>query len=154
MITMEMVDELRKRTGSTYEEAKAALEANNGDLLESIIYLEKQGKMHSGKEEYEKKHYQNGFDNVVEGTKKIVKKGNNNFLVISKREERVLKLSLTVSTVLTVIAPYVVVPTLGVALLTGHRFKIEGKDLNIDKVNKTLDKISNKVDEVKKDLHK
>jgi len=41
MITIEQIDELRKRLDVTYEEAKEALEACNGDMLEAIIYLEK-----------------------------------------------------------------------------------------------------------------
>lgn len=41
MITIEQIDELRKRLDVSYEEAKEALEACNGDMLEAIIYLEK-----------------------------------------------------------------------------------------------------------------
>ncbi|MCT4595196.1 MAG: hypothetical protein N4A57_13140 [Anaeromicrobium sp.] len=40
MITLEKVDMVRERTGCTYKDIKEALEINNGDVLDSIIYLE------------------------------------------------------------------------------------------------------------------
>lgn len=41
MITIEQIDEFRKRTNSSYEDAKVFLERNNGDILEAIIDFEK-----------------------------------------------------------------------------------------------------------------
>ncbi|AFM39382.1 transcription factor [Desulfosporosinus acidiphilus SJ4] len=45
MTTLEQVEKLCTMANISYEEAKAALDAANGDLLEAIIYLEKQGKI-------------------------------------------------------------------------------------------------------------
>jgi hypothetical protein len=45
MITLEQVEKLRERADVSYEDAKAALEITEGDLLEAVIYLEKQGKI-------------------------------------------------------------------------------------------------------------
>ena len=39
-ITLEMVDQVRERTCCSYEEAKAALEAANGDVVDAIIRIE------------------------------------------------------------------------------------------------------------------
>ena len=44
MATFEMVEKIRQYANVTYDEAKAALDACNDDLLEAVIYLEKQGK--------------------------------------------------------------------------------------------------------------
>ena len=41
MITIEQIDEFRKRTNSSYEDAKYYLEKNNGDVLEAIIDFER-----------------------------------------------------------------------------------------------------------------
>ena len=41
---MQMVEKLREYANVTYEEAKAALDEANGDLLEAVILLERQGK--------------------------------------------------------------------------------------------------------------
>ncbi|KLU67333.1 hypothetical protein DEAC_c05450 [Desulfosporosinus acididurans] len=45
MTTLEQVEKLCTMANISYEEAKAALDAANGDLLDAIIYLEKQGKV-------------------------------------------------------------------------------------------------------------
>lgn len=54
MITIEQIDEFRKRTNSSYEDAKYYLEKNNGEILDAIIDFErsKAGKQHGG---YQKK---------------------------------------------------------------------------------------------------
>lgn len=39
-ITLEKVDQIRERTGVSYEIAKEALTINKGDLLEALIYIE------------------------------------------------------------------------------------------------------------------
>ncbi len=41
MITIEQIDEFRKRTNSSYGDAKYFLEKNNGDVLEAIIDFER-----------------------------------------------------------------------------------------------------------------
>lgn len=40
-VTLEQIDELRNRVNVSYEEAKKTLEKNDGDLIKSIIELEK-----------------------------------------------------------------------------------------------------------------
>ena len=45
MITLEQVEQLRTKADVTYEEARQALEAANGDLLDAVILLELQGKV-------------------------------------------------------------------------------------------------------------
>lgn len=45
---MEQVEQIREKTGCTYEEAKNALDAANGDVLDAIIALEKAGKVKTG----------------------------------------------------------------------------------------------------------
>lgn len=49
MDNFEKVEKLREKTGVSYEEAREALEAGNYDLLEAVIYLEKQGKISAPK---------------------------------------------------------------------------------------------------------
>ena len=45
MDKLNLVEKLREKTGITYEEAKCVLEINNWDILDSILYLEEQGKV-------------------------------------------------------------------------------------------------------------
>jgi hypothetical protein len=51
MITMEQIDEFRKRTNSSYEDAKYYLERNNGDVLDAIIDFERSKTGRSGHRE-------------------------------------------------------------------------------------------------------
>lgn len=41
-ITLEMVDQVRERTGATYEDAKKALETAGGNIVDAIIEIEKE----------------------------------------------------------------------------------------------------------------
>ena len=45
MDDLEKVERLRERADVSYEEAKKALEECNVDLLDAMVYLEKQGKV-------------------------------------------------------------------------------------------------------------
>ena len=45
MELFEKVEKIRNTANVSYEEAKEALEAANGDLLDAMIYLEKNGKV-------------------------------------------------------------------------------------------------------------
>ena len=45
MDQLEKVEKIREKTGVTYEEAKAALDAAGGDVLDALVYLESQGKI-------------------------------------------------------------------------------------------------------------
>ena len=51
MEQFEKVEKLRVRAGISYEEAKEALEANDWDLLDAMIWLEKQGKVSAPEQE-------------------------------------------------------------------------------------------------------
>lgn len=59
MITIEMIDEFRKRTNSSYADAKYFLEKSQGDILEAIIDFEstKAGKTQN----YQQKNVKNDF---------------------------------------------------------------------------------------------
>ena len=45
MTNYEMVELLRQKANVSYEEAKAALEASDWDLLDAIVLLEREGKV-------------------------------------------------------------------------------------------------------------
>ena len=45
MSAIEQVEKLKEKANVSYEDAKAALEAASGDMLDAMIYLERQGKV-------------------------------------------------------------------------------------------------------------
>ena len=50
MEMIEKVERLREKADVTYEEAKAALEQTDGDLLDAMVLLERQGKVKEPKQ--------------------------------------------------------------------------------------------------------
>ena len=48
MDQMELVEQLREKTGCSYSEAKAALDEAGNDLLEALCWLEQHGKTQMG----------------------------------------------------------------------------------------------------------
>lgn len=138
---LEQIDELRKRANVSYEAAKEALEKCNGDMVEALIYLEKQNKVKSS--------CCSGFFAKIQ---ELIGKGNRTSLVIRKKEKTILSIPVTIAVLITIFAFHVVVIAFILALITGHRFSFEGNECNLDKVNVTLDKVSDKVDEFKNNL--
>ena len=81
-ITLEKIDIIRERAGVTYARAKEVLEINEGNIVDSLIYIE------SNLEDKEKKIYST-LDELIKWLKDIVNKGNVNRIRI-KKEDRVL----------------------------------------------------------------
>ncbi|MBE6067546.1 MAG: DUF4342 domain-containing protein [Clostridium lundense] len=144
-IKLEQIDELRKRINVSYEDAKEALENCDGDILEAIVYLEKNNKVKAEKNDGEKECF---FDKI----KALIKKGNNIRFVVKKKEKIVVNLSLNVSILIAVFGFHIAFIGLILALLCGFRMKFEtnkGEDI---KINQTLDKVQDEIQEIKNDL--
>lgn len=164
MITIEMIDELRARVDVTYEDAKEALENSQGDILEAIIYLEKNNKINSKKEEYkgeqkeQQKEEQDGFSKavckVISWSKNVFRKGNSNHLVIVKNDNVILRLPLTVVVLVVVLAPYISIPLLLLALFSGHKIRFNGDDIEKTRANDTMDKVSTAAENIKSEFAK
>lgn len=134
-ISLELIEKLRQRANVSYAEAKAALEKCNGDLLEALLELEKENKIKT-----ETKDKVAGFWTSL---KSLIKKCNATHFVISKQNETVLNLSLTILIILTILAAPIVCAALLLALFTGHRFRLQKDGCEEEmKINKTFDDIS------------
>jgi hypothetical protein len=141
-ITIEMIDELRKRANVGFEDARDALERCDGNMLEALIYLEKNNKFKGARGE-EKECF---FDKI----KALIKKGNNIRFKVRKREVTVLNLSLTVSILIGVFAFHISVIALVIALLAGYKFKFEKNNGEDMKVNETINKMHDNIDSFKR----
>ncbi len=171
MVTLEQVERLREKTHVSFEDAKAALEASNGDLLDAIIYLEKQGKVappagggyYSSKDtsleekkdgsEKREKHGESFGDMMRRFFRfccGLLNKGNNNYLEAHRSGGPSFSLPVTVVIVLAVFFFWVVVPLFIISLFFGFRYRFSGSDLGKESVNKVMDTASNTVDEIKR----
>lgn len=174
MERIEMVEKLMSKANVGYEEAKEALEKLNWDLLEAMVYLEKEGKV---KKEEEKRNVvlskdtnggnesNNGKDKNCGGVgsmfgrvcafiKKLVKKGNRNYFEITKEEEKPIKISLTISTILAVLAFWPVAILLIIGLFLGYKYSLTGEDIKGKGVNNIFEKASESAETIKKDFDK
>lgn len=175
MITLEQVERLREKASISFEDAKAALEATDGDLLNAIIYLEKQGKVtppagggyysskgtaSEEKEESQDKGQKQSGESFSDMMKRfgrfcgnLIGKGNSNYLEADKAGKTVLSLPVTVVVLLLVLLFWVTVPLFIVSLFFGFRYRFRGSELGKDSVNKVMDGASDTVDEIKRSIN-
>jgi len=150
-ITLEKIELVKDRTGVSYKEAKEALEANEGSVVDAIIVIEESiGEKTKGKVS-ESSH------KIVEKIKELVKKGNVSKIVITKDDEVVLNLPVNIGIVGTVVAPWAMI--LGVLAAFGTKCSIEmvkedGSIIDISEMaNETFEDVMGKgaviADEVK-----
>ncbi|MBU3101326.1 MULTISPECIES: DUF4342 domain-containing protein [Clostridium] len=140
-INLEQIDELRKRANVSYEDAKNALEQNEGNLIESLIYLEKQNKIRPD----EKPCTDSAFFKKI---KILIKKGNETKLVIKKNDNVVLNVCITLAVILAIVAAPLVIVGLVLAIITNHKIRIVKKNNEDCEVNKIFDKVSLVVNKV------
>ena len=121
-ITLEKIEIVKDRTGSTYAEAKAALEAADGSVVDAIIALE---------EEINKEH-----DKVDGGSlkdsplfakfKAIVDKGNVSRILVSKGGKTIVNFPVTAGVIGAVLVPWGAI--LGIVAAMGTQCSIDFVD--------------------------
>lgn len=172
MDKLKLVDKLREKADISYEEAKSALENNNWDILEAMVYLENIGKVKKPEvgefytNEYKgsygndsggyilevnnykgnrNSHGRNDFEGIFEAICKVIDTGNNIFLEISRRGRSLIKLPLTVMILLLFFAFWFIIPLMLVGLFFEIEFSIWSKRFSsnkIDKINKIFKELS------------
>lgn len=136
---LEQIEMLRAKANITYEEARDALNNSSGDIVEALIYLEKQNKTKSSSNE------ECSSSDWGAKLKKLVKTCNETRLVISKKGNTILNLSLTIVIIAAVFALPAVLIGLLAAMLTLHKIRLERPGAADSKINKTLDSINKTV---------
>ncbi|TGE35548.1 ubiquitin [Desulfosporosinus fructosivorans] len=182
MTTLEQVEKLRAMANVSYDEAKTALDATNGDLLEAIIYLEKQGKVNApiggGYYSSEKqanisdKTYKNtGWEKQTKdsggGTRiislmkklgsfclKMIRRGNSNSFEVLQSEQVKVSVSVTAFALLLIFAPWITIPLLIIGLFFGFRYRFTGPDCSGNTVNKAMNSAADAAINLKKSMDK
>ncbi|WP_049040735.1 DUF4342 domain-containing protein [Clostridium sporogenes] len=142
-VSLEQIDLLRKRANVSYEEAKEVLEKFDGDIIEALVYLEKNKKVN------EDFGCESKFFNKI---KMLIRKGNKTKVVVRKKEETVLKVPVNVVILCTALAFPVTIAATIIALVTKHTIRIEKNSGEDSKVNDILNKVSTKVNDIVDDL--
>jgi hypothetical protein len=179
MVTLQQVEELRKYANITFNEAKEALEETNGDILEAIINLEKNGRIkppknegyYCSKDSYEDSHNDSNIDNiqpefyddsttsfyeilnkVISFIKKLFAKGNRNNFEVIKDGKRIMSIPVTILVVLVVFTFWITIPTMIIGLFLGYKYAFNGPELGKEKVNRAMDSVSNAAENLKKEF--
>jgi hypothetical protein len=151
-ITLEKIDIVRERTGATYSEAKEALEACEGNVVDALIYLEEQKEapvdnMFSSKEEF--------FDWM----KDMINKGNVNRIRIKKDAKVLIDIPVTAGAAAMLTAliwPPILAVGLITAVVTKVTIEIVKSDGTVEVINTAfkskMDDVKDKVTETAEDL--
>ena len=138
----EMVETLRTKANVTYEEAKAALEASDWDMLDALVLLESEGKVNGApefttKEKVEetcrsarKSEVRGNLSKLGAWIRKMITLGNRNQFVISRKGSELVAMPLTVMALLTVLVwPFSLI-VLFAGFFLGTRYAFRGPDIN------------------------
>ena len=172
MDMMEKVESLREKAGVSYTEAKAALEQTGGDLLEALCWLEQHGKTQMvgascstqdreppQEEPQPETHgpqegaFRQGCRSLWQGIVALIRKGNQNQLVMTSREgRREFSLPVTLFVILLIACFWLVLILMVVALFFGNSFSFEGPELDKDEINDAMGKATDFAENIKQDF--
>ena len=130
-ISMEQIDELRKRTNCSYEEAKILLEKHNGDLLEAIVEFERKNRSSSNNKSH------NGTVSLGARIKQLINKGFKTRFIIEKSGETIINISVNLLILAAIILHWFLLIALVISLIFGCRFKIrkeKGESIDLNKI--------------------
>ena len=160
MDEFEKVEKLRQRADVSYEEARDALRACDGDILDAMVYLEKLGHAKAPEQATfstnaeTKENYENVPEVIVESQKNNdpsfgerlmdliktgIRKGMENYLVISNQDKELIRMPLLIVIILFFFAHMGILIAIIISLFFGVRYSIVGKD-DLSAVNELMDK--------------
>jgi len=155
MEMFEKVDALRQRANVGYEEAKNALERSNGDVLEAMILLEREGRTGSaGYQNFnagcaaETKCNKGDGKSIGEKLKALLHKSTVNYLVIDRKDERILRVPVLAMILLLIFIFPATVCALVVSLFLDCKYSFEGAD-EMKTANEVFGKAGDIADQVK-----
>ena len=156
----EMVEKLRERARVSYEDAKAALVATDWDLLDAVVYLEKEGKVapqdaasYSTREEPRPEpakttDTRGAFARLFDLVVRIINRMNEIHLDVRRAGKELFSLPLTALVLLLLFAFWFIIPAMVVGLFFGISYRFSGFD-GVEGVNRAMDKASDVAEQIK-----
>jgi anti-sigma28 factor (negative regulator of flagellin synthesis) len=144
-ITLEKIDILRQRTGIGYAEAKEILEKHNGNVIDSLIYIEQnQKKLGAQISEFS--------NDLVETIREIIRKGNVNRIKVKKDDRVLIDIPVTAGIAAGAVSlfnPLLIAVGAITAVVSKIKIEIERPDGRVEVVE---DIVKEKVEEVKENI--
>lgn len=164
--------------GASFADAREALEACDYDVLDAVVWLERQGRvatdsahfstspegadateaqaMSQAQDDYERSTRHVGFERALARVwgwvKRVARKGMDVSLVAERRGRKVISLPLLVFLALAVLAFWVVVPLVVLSLFFDVRYRFDGLGSVTVDVNEWSRKASDGVEHLKQDV--
>ncbi|MCT8976240.1 DUF4342 domain-containing protein [Clostridium sp. CX1] len=133
-ITLEKIDVVRERTGVSYTEAKEALEACEGNVVDALIYIEKN-------QQSTMDNIYTSKDDFLNWLKDLVKKGNINRIRIKKDDKVVVDIPVNAgiaATLTLLVWPPLIAIGILTAVVTKVTIEITKDDGTVEIVNKVI----------------
>jgi len=146
MITIEQIDEFRKRTHSSYEDAKFFLEKNNGDIVDAIIDFER---TKTGKGRRYQNHKQSDLGDKFAD---ILQKGIDTKIVVEDKETVLFKIPVIILLLLLPLWAFVLIFAILLSTL-GYKFSIREEKSQSTNINSIVKSINNKLKDKEKDKY-
>lgn len=157
-ITLEQVDVVRERCNVSYAQAKEAIEACNGDVLEAIIYIEQNQKKENENSETKENEYafnaisMEELKNLIKG---LIEKGNVTRIKIKKDDKEILDIPVNAGIAASVIAitiPPILAAVVIAAIATQITIEVTKEDGSVEVINKYVTQVANDVKNKASDL--
>lgn len=176
MENFEKVEALREKANVSFEDAKAAMEACNYDMLDAMIYLEKQGKVNAGstasyttssgtetsqefeqaQRNYEDSCQRSTFGEVMNKFGKwcgrVVQKSTEIDFCVTKGDKLLLKVPVLVFVLALLIAFWFFMILLVVGLFCDCKYYFQGMDTATIDLNQICEQASETCENIKKDF--
>ena len=141
-ITLEKIDLIRERTGLSYSAAKEVLEKNNGNVVDTLIYIEQNQKSFT-------QNITDTSNELIDTVKDIVKKGNVNRIKIKKDKKTLIDIPVTAGVAagaLSLFYPSLLVVGTVTAILSKISIEVERPNGEVEIIN---DIVKEKYEDVK-----
>ncbi len=167
---IEMVEKLRQKANISYEEAKAALEANNWDLLDAMIMLEKQGKVNENATSYSTADktgdasYQpvnatasaqsknSGFKNFCSWCKELFHKSWVNTFCVKREGVVAIQMPILIFIALLLLCFWIILPLMVIGLFFGCRYQFAGENIKSDDLNNVMGKATEYAEDLRDNI--
>ena len=155
-VTLEKIDIVRERCGSSYSDAKDALDVCEGNVVDAIIYLEKNCSS-------KKKNMYATSEEFISWLKEVVNKGNVTRIKIKNEDKVVVDIPVTAGVVVGLVSivwlpliPILTVAAVAGVLSTKFTIEITKDDGSVEVVDKfiktTVGEVKNKVNDITSDI--
>ena len=144
----EMVEKLRQKANVSYEEARNALESTNWDILDALVLLETEGKVHQDSATFtteekpvempkanNKRDFVDALNRIFNCVKRFVTFLSNNDMHIKWKDGQTLEMSLRILAICLLLCFPLTVILCVIAFFRGARFSFNGPNIANVKVS-------------------